>query len=476
MDSTTAGDAQVPPHAYMHTEHAALVGTLVIAMVVLLRQSFRLANAFDRNSRRSSSITEPLVPPRLKSDSGLYELLDRHKKRGKSERHQALDAFRGLTLSLMVFVNYGGGGFTVFTHSIWNGLTIADLVFPWFAWILGFSVFLSSSSSRSASKLEALGRIAQRTAKLVVLGLGINNGDNWNEWRIPGVLQALGVAYLVVAFADWCLPLRGHRQHRVWILAASHLVLGVLPLVLANLLLTFTLHVPGCPTGYLGPGGVAEDGAHRNCTGGAHLYVDSLMFGLHHIFQTPSCQQRFQTGPYDPEGLVNWLMVATTAYVGYLQAALFTVVEEQPQTTNDRQIRHLLACGGGLALLSIVIGGLWVFPRGPWIPLNKNLCSLSYVLLSSGLAAWLFALLVRLIDGEGRVKWSGAPCISVGKNSIFIYVMHEVCQHFSPFAAKPLKAGEAVPHFELLLYNLVGVLTWMVVAQWMDLREIFIKI
>ncbi|KAL3672441.1 hypothetical protein V7S43_003123 [Phytophthora oleae] len=378
----------------------------------------------------------------------------------------------------MVFVNYGGGGFTLFAHSTWDGLTIADLVFPWFAWILGFSVFLSSSNGKDTSKIQALGRIVRRSVKLFALGLFVNSGDNWSEWRIPGVLQALAASYLAVAFADWCHPLQG--QSRLIVSAVWHLVFGILPLILANLLLTFTLHVPNCPTGYIGPGGTADDGAYRNCTGGAHLYVDSLIFGLPHIFQTPSCQKRYQTGPYDPEGLLNWLMVVTTAYFGYLQAALFTIAQDQPQASmqdvQNRQLRYLLVCGSGLVVLSIVCGGLWVFPSGPWIPLNKNVWSFSYVLLSSGLAAWLLAFLVKIIDGEAPVKWSGVPCISVGKNSIAIYVMHEVCQRVAPFAAKPMKVGEEVPQFELLLYNLVGVLTWVVVAQWMDVRKIFIKV
>ncbi|KAF4036047.1 putative DUF1624 domain-containing protein [Phytophthora infestans] len=438
----------------MNTESTVLVVTLTAILVVLLHRSCMLTNEFNRSSRRTSSISEPLLPPRLKSDSGLYELLDRHKDRGSAKRYEVLDAFRGLTLSLMVFVNYGGGGFAIFTHSIWDGLTIADLVFPWFAWILGFSIFLSSDTSRGISKLESLGRIGQRASKLFALGLFINNGDSWSEWRIPGVLQALSVAYLAVATADWLLPLHDGNGIKKYRALACHLIVGVLPLVLVNLLLTFTLHVPGCPTGYIGPGGDADAGVHRNCTGGAHLYVDSLVFGLRHIFQTPTCQKRYQTGPYDPEGLLNWLMVAATAYFGYLQAAFVAKIREQ-----DRQVRLLLVCGSSLILLSIVSGGLWVFPRGPWIPLNKNLWSLPYVLLSSGLASWLLALFIKLIGGEARVKWFGAPCASVGKNSIAIYVMHEILQHFAPFAVKPLAIGEGIPQFELLLYNGVGLLT-----------------
>jgi predicted acyltransferase len=79
-----------------------------------------------------------------------------------------------------------------------------------FAWILGFSVFLSSSAHRGESKPQELMRIAVRGLKLFGLGLFVNNGDNWSEWRIPGVLQALSVAYLVVASADCCFSWHKH--------------------------------------------------------------------------------------------------------------------------------------------------------------------------------------------------------------------------------------------------------------------------
>ena len=36
-----------------------------------------------------------------------------------------------MSLMVMIFVNYKGGGYWFFHHSAWNGLTVADLVFPW---------------------------------------------------------------------------------------------------------------------------------------------------------------------------------------------------------------------------------------------------------------------------------------------------------------------------------------------------------
>ena len=37
----------------------------------------------------------------------------------------------------MVFVNYGGGGFWFLQHAPWDGITFADLVFPFFAFVQG---------------------------------------------------------------------------------------------------------------------------------------------------------------------------------------------------------------------------------------------------------------------------------------------------------------------------------------------------
>ncbi len=48
-----------------------------------------------------------------------------------TDRIRAVDSFRGLSLCIMIFVNYGGGGYWFLNHSSWNGLTVADLVFPW---------------------------------------------------------------------------------------------------------------------------------------------------------------------------------------------------------------------------------------------------------------------------------------------------------------------------------------------------------
>lgn len=41
------------------------------------------------------------------------------------------DSISRITICAMIFVNYGGGNYWFFEHAEWNGLTFADVIFPW---------------------------------------------------------------------------------------------------------------------------------------------------------------------------------------------------------------------------------------------------------------------------------------------------------------------------------------------------------
>ena len=81
-----------------------------------------------------------------------------------------------LSLVVMIFVNYGGGGYWFFSHSAWNGVTVADLVFPWFVWIMGVSVVFSFRGRRDDSYISRLYQVVRRSIILMGLGLFLNNG------------------------------------------------------------------------------------------------------------------------------------------------------------------------------------------------------------------------------------------------------------------------------------------------------------
>ena len=76
-----------------------------------------------------------------------------------------------MSLVVMIFVNYGGGGYWFFDHSVWNGLTVADLVFPWFIWIMGVSLVFSFKGRKSDSLWMQLYQIGRRSVILFAVGL-----------------------------------------------------------------------------------------------------------------------------------------------------------------------------------------------------------------------------------------------------------------------------------------------------------------
>lgn len=74
----------------------------------------------------------------------------------KKPRLKSLDTFRGIAIVIMIFVNSGGGGYWWIEHATWNGLHIADLVFPWFIWIMGVCIPMSvrSQLNRNVTKMS----------------------------------------------------------------------------------------------------------------------------------------------------------------------------------------------------------------------------------------------------------------------------------------------------------------------------------
>jgi len=81
-----------------------------------------------------------------------------------------------------MFVNYGGGGYWFFDHAVWDGLTVADLVMPWFMFMMGvsFTFSLKSMDRRGATKRDMFVKILIRSAKLFILGLFVvNDSSSW---------------------------------------------------------------------------------------------------------------------------------------------------------------------------------------------------------------------------------------------------------------------------------------------------------
>ncbi|XP_053393211.1 heparan-alpha-glucosaminide N-acetyltransferase-like isoform X2 [Mercenaria mercenaria] len=400
--------------------------------------------------------------------------------RPRKERLKSLDTFRGISIVVMIFVNYRGGDYWFFRHSKWNGLTVADLVFPWFVWIMGTAMAYSFHSQlrRSTPKTKMFWKIFKRSCILFALGLLINSSDGLNpvrmrEFRIPGVLQRFAGTYLIVAtlhmfFAKpndpnqytWWSPIRDITDY--WFEWVFNIVL-----VVVWLALTFGLEVPGCPKGYLGPGGLANDSDGKNvslCTGGAASYIDRTIFGKGRIYQTPTCKEIYLTTvPHDPEGLLGTLTSCFMCFLGLQAGKILRTFPDWKQ-----RVKRFIIWGIILGVIAVIL--CKGEKNGGFIPINKNLWSLSFVICLSCFAFFLFAFCYVTIDVY-RV-WSGAPFYYPGMNSIFMYVAHLVFQPYFPVSFYV----EETSHWAQLAMNLWGPSFWCLFTYKMFHDKIFISI
>jgi len=447
------------------------IGFAILAALIILRLCFGFSYTYYVSKKQAfkfESNEETAVNLLLDSKEGKHP-------QGK-ERLRSLDAFRGFCIVIMIFVNYGGGGYWFFQHSLWNGLTVADLVFPWFIFIMGTAMPLSFSAlqRRGTRKGTLLYKVLRRSIILFSLGLFLNNGFDLANWRIPGVLQRFGIAYFVVSLLIIFIPKTGGGNNgRVpdsvpnsspfrdflpyW---PQWIIIGIF--ILIHTCLTFLLEVPGCGKGYIGPGGLGDEGKYENCTGGAARYIDLNIFGFSHIYHSPTCQVLYNCAPYDPEGALGNLTSITLCFLGVQLGRIFL-----HYTSHPARLKRML-------IWAIILGGIAAIlcfgkQNGGPIPINKNLWSLSFILALGGMANIALFMAYVIIDIKGW--WEGTPFIYVGMNPILIYMGHELFSDRFPFSFLAQQH-----HGPMLASNMIGVTCWVLLAYYMYLQKFFINI
>src|SRR5438270_13385810 len=95
------------------------------------------------------------------------------------QRLTSVDVFRGLTIIGMLLVNDPGDARAVYSelrHAAWNGWTIADLVFPFFLFVVGITTHLSlqARGTRGDADGEVRRQIFRRGALIFAIGLALN--------------------------------------------------------------------------------------------------------------------------------------------------------------------------------------------------------------------------------------------------------------------------------------------------------------
>ncbi|XP_026814068.1 heparan-alpha-glucosaminide N-acetyltransferase isoform X1 [Rhopalosiphum maidis] len=393
--------------------------------------------------------------------------------KNNSYRITSLDTFRGISIILMVFVNLGGGHYWFFEHAPWNGITLADFILPWFCWVMGVSIAISLRSQlRSSTKRKyVFGRIVRRSIALLIMGLVLNsvNNNNLNTFRPLGVLQRLALVYFIAATLEtiFMKPQPYFTNTRLDvirdIIESARQWIIVIILVAIHTSITFFLPIPGCPKGYLGPGGLYNSSSNINCTGGAAGYIDRLIFGENHMYSGTS-KPVYQSLAFDPEGVLSTLTNALLVYMGVHAGRIILCY----QYTNER-IKRWIAW---TIVLCLIGGCLCNFSKEEGlIPINKNLFSLSYACIT-GSSAFLIFIILFLIIEHWRL-WSGSPFSEIGQNSIMLYLGHNIFYNTLPWRWQPVNETS---HTEYLIMDCWATIFWCAIALVMHKKNIFIVV
>lgn len=362
----------------------------------------------------------------------------------------SLDAMRGFTIAAMILVNFPGNGDHVFAplnHSVWNGLTATDLIAPFFLFIVGVSIAIAYTKRLKLGKPKQsmYKKIIIRSIKIFVVGILLNLiwDFNFADLRWTGTLPRIAIVFFVCAMIFLNTKWRGQAWIGSGILVAYWLAMTLIP-------------SPDLGEVMLEPG--------KNLA----AWFDRLLL--------PG--KMWQAGPapgfhWDPEGILSTFPSLVSGISGMLAGTLML-----SERTKEKKV-ILLMVGG---FFITIAGYLW----GLAFPVNENIWTSSFVLVTSGMASMLLGSCFFLVDMKGFTHGT-KPGIIFGANAITVYVLGDVLAAL--FYGIEIGGNSLNMHFFLaftsigvgaklasMLYAILYVCVIFIPAYIMYKKKIFIKL
>jgi len=346
----------------------------------------------------------------------------------------------------MILVNNPGTWSAIyppFEHAEWHGWTFTDLVFPFFLWIVGVSITLSTAKrvERGDDRGRLFLHIVRRSVLIYAVGalLTLVPYFRFATMRIPGVLPRIAVCYLIGATIFLFTGLRGRV---LWI---------------AGLLAVYWVMVMQYP---LQPPRETLE-----------AHIDTMLLSGH------MWSQSAKEG-YDPEGLVSTLPAIATVLFGILAGMLL-----QAKRSMEEKAAWLFFTGNLLLFAGLELS--------TWMPINKKLWTSSFSVFMAGMAFVVFACCYWAVDVKGWRRFS-RPFAIYGMNAITVYALSGLLAKTLGLIKVMNAAGTwvslqtwifeswfaplAAPKNASLLFAIANVLLLYAVAYFMYRRKWFVRL
>ena len=300
----------------------------------------------------------------------------------RSERLLSLDVFRGFTLLGMVLVNsHPGPIYPSLGHARWNRWGFADLIFPFFVFIVGVAIPYSFANrmARGESLRKLFRHILLRSVLLFVVGVLLNGFPAYDlsTLRVMNVLQRIAICYFLTSII---FVYQVKTKSIVWMSGTI--------LLLYFVLMKF-VPVPGYGAGILEP------------IGNWGNYIDQHIMPGH-----------MQHDQWEGKSLLGSFPALVTMLMG-----LLTGVYLRTAQPGYAKLAHLYFHGN----ICIAAGLLWSF----WFPINQPLWTSSLVLFMGGMALVFLATCYYIVNIK-KVTWWTLPCLIFGVNSLAVWVFSQL--------------------------------------------------
>jgi predicted acyltransferase len=346
----------------------------------------------------------------------------------------SLDAFRGLTMLLLISHGFGiheafkdkpdwAWLAAQFDHVAWVGCVLWDLIQPAFTFIVGVAMPFSFARRMQlgATRSQLMQHVAWRALILIVLSNVLSNWGSTKGLQLQfiNVLCQIAFSYVLCALI-WQLRFRWQVVAAAGLFLFHHALFVLFP----------------------GPQGAFSQ------TGNVGQVIDQHLLGYNY------------SGYYTT---INFLGNALTVLFG-----VWTGMLMQSHRSHAERVRILGACAAACFALGLALA--------PFIPMVKRLWLGSFTFWSTG---WVLLGLMACywaVEMRGWRKWAW-PAMVVGMNCIFIYSFSQVLRGWlsrglSAFTGNFSWMGSygAIPH------NLVVMAAMWYLCYWLYQRRIFFKI
>lgn len=393
----------------------------------------------------------------------------------QTNRYIALDVLRGMTVTGMILVNNPGSWSHIFPplqHASWAGCTPTDLVFPFFLFVVGAAMAFSFAKYNESLTPASVKKLLKRGALIFLVGLGLNAfpfystspdpqltfGQNYLHYlqniRIFGVLQRIALCYIMGGLIA------------LWLKQPKKIIPAMLFLMILHWLILYLI-------------GGAEPFSLQGNGAGA---VDIALVGENHVYHGFGI-------PFDPEGLVGVLSGSCTVLLGFLMGNLIRKTDNKTSV-----VAQLYTIG----LICLAAGIIWSI----CFPIVKALWTGSYVLYAGGWSILMLAFFIYFIDVKGKEKIF-RPFKAMGMNPLFAFVMAgifaKVFGRIIRWTSETVLADGTVQEkiwsvsswfyqnvcvalvgnnneYSSLIYALIYVAIFMLMAAWLYKKKIIIKL